>query len=98
MKNYILAYISLLIINIILFIFIIRILGYIEFGYIDAKNLLFLLVFPLSLIYHKYKPMPFKNVITKFVGIKLPDWKTIKYKFMLFLGVDKETLDKDKRL
>jgi hypothetical protein len=91
------AYISLVIINIILFILLLRVIGYINFEYIDAKILIFLIIFPLSLVYHKYKPMSFGDVIFKYIGIKLPTWETISYKLKVFIGIDPDYLDKDKK-
>ena len=90
------AYLFLFIANIILLIFSLRIFGYIDFGYIDAKILIFLFILPLSLIYHKYKPMTFKEVIVKFIGVKLPSWDMIKYKLMILIGTDSNSLKKPK--
>lgn len=39
--------------------------------------------------------MSFKEIIEKYLDIKLPTWKYIKYKIMILIGMDKKYLDKD---
>ena len=95
MFKYTVAYISLFIILLVgIFIFM-NIFGYIDLSFLERKYMLILIVLPLSLIYHKYKPMTFKELIIKYVGINLPTWKKLRNKFMIILGVDKDILNKE---
>lgn len=90
-----LAYISLICLNIIGIIIFLKLLGFIDLTFGETQFLLFVIGLPLSLIYHKCKPMTFSELIKKYLKISLPTWNEIKYKVQVFIGTDPEYLDKD---
>jgi ATP/ADP translocase len=96
MIKYIIAYVSILIVFLILIIEIADLFGYIKLNYATSFVLFWTVVFPLGYIYHKYKPMTFREVIIKYIKIKPPSWDMIKYKLMILIGIDKNSLNKPK--
>ena len=38
--------------------------------------------------------MTFRELLVKYMNIKLPSWDIIRYKFMILIGIDKDSLKK----
>lgn len=96
MIKYILAYFCAILSWMFIFLHILVWNDYINMTHGEMRFITYFIVFPLAYIYHKFKPMPFKNVLEKYLHIKLPSWEDLKYGFMILLGTDKEYLKKDK--
>jgi hypothetical protein len=96
MFKYFVSYIALIILWVCFIISILRI-----FEVINIQGSLLIPILISGWLYHEYKPMPFNELLNKYLGIKFPsisciNWKNIKSKFFISLGVDKDTLDKEK--
>jgi len=88
---YLVSYLCLIIVWIIFILIVLELLNI-----VNSLGQISLIAIPFGYIYHKLKPMPFSEVILKFTGIKLPTWETIKYKFMILIGTDPDSLKEPK--